>query len=326
MGLILINISSIKRTVFVGTPDFAVPTLELLAKSPYKPLLVITQPDKPQGRKLRLISPPVKEVAQKLGIETLQPEKIREEEIFRRLQDIEPDIVVTVAYGGFLPRRILQLPRLGCINLHPSLLPQYRGATPINHALFNGDPETGITITRMTVKMDSGPILQQVKVPVKDEDNYSSLSAKLADLGGKQVLQVLQKLEDGQIREVIQDDNEATYCYKLEKADLIIDWHDKAINIHNRVRGLAFEPGAVATFRDNQIKILETIVLEEKSDLAPGKVSSIIKNEGIVVNSQDKKIILTKVQPAGKRIMTGFEFNMGARIERGESFRSGFSD
>jgi len=322
----LTNISSINKTVFIGTPDFSVPTLLKLSETNYKPLLVITQPDKPQGRKLKLVPTPVKQTAEQLGIKVIQPEKIKEEDVIRKLIEINPDVIITVAYGGFLTKKILDLPSFGCLNIHPSLLPKYRGATPINHALFEGEKETGVTITKMTLKMDSGPILQQKIVTIEKEDNYSSLSAKLAEIGADELIDVLQKLEKHEIIAIPQNDEEATYCYKLQKDDLYLDWNEKATDIHNKIRGLAEEPGAMTTFRGNKMKILATKILQERADLLPGKVSAILKNEGIVVCCRDQKILLTKVQPAGKRIMSGFEYHIGARIEIGENFVSGIRD
>ena len=320
------GISTISKIVFVGTPDFAVPTLLKLSKSKYRPLLIITQPDRPQGRKLKIIPPPVKKSGEELGIEVMQPEQINDEDLFQRLTKLAPDIIITAAFGGFLRKRLLQLPRLGCLNLHPSLLPKYRGATPINYALFNGDRETGVTIYQMTRKMDSGPLLSQQKMIIEEKDNYIILSQKLAEQGAEEMLEVLQNLEKGQIISQPQNDEKATYCYKLTKEDLYLDWKEPARKIHNRVRGLADEPGAVTIFRNIQIKVLETEILQEEPDRKAGEVSAVLKNGGIVVCSSDRKILLTRVQSAGKRIMSGYEYHLGARIEIGESFSSGICD
>lgn len=322
----MIHFSPIRKILFIGTPEFAVPSLEKLATSDYKPLLVITQPAKPQGRKL-LPSPfPIKLAAQKLGIEVIEPESIRDDFVISKLEELEPDIIITVAYGGFLNKKILRLPEFGCLNVHPSLLPKYRGATPINHALFNGEKETGVTITKMTLKMDSGPILQQKRLTIEERDNYTTLSEKLAVIGAEQLINVIEQLENGQINPLEQENDQATYCYKLQKEDLIIHWSQEAVEVHNRVRGLAMEPGAVSFFRGKRIKILETEILEEESNTSPGTVTDIIKNRGIAVCCKGSRILLTKVQPAGKRIMTAYEYSIGARIERGEIFNSGISD
>jgi len=322
----LTPISLINKVIFLGTPDFAVPTLLKLSETKYKPVLVITQPDKPQGRKLRLTPSPVKKAARSLGIEVLEPENIKKDEVFELLRTIDPDVIITAAYGGFLNRRILNLPTCGCLNLHPSLLPLYRGATPINHALFNGDEKTGVTIAGMVLKMDSGPVYKQQVVPVSTDDNYSILSPKLARLGAEMVIEVLTLLENDNIEAIPQKEEDATYCYKLKKEDLFLNWAEPAQKIHNRVRGLADNPGAVSFFRGNKIKILETKLLEERADLPPGTVSELKKNEGIVINCWDDKILLTKVQPAGKRVMTAFEYSIGARIEKEENFISGDSN
>lgn len=320
------HISPITKLIFIGTPDFAVPTLKKLSETRFRPLLVITQPDRPQGRKLHLYPPPVKIMAEKSGIEVLQPDNIKEEGVIERLSDIQPDVIITVAYGGFLTKKILRIPKHGCLNLHPSLLPKYRGATPINQALFDGERVTGVSITKMVLKMDAGPILQQRTVPVREEDNYTTLAEKLSIIGADEILEVLEKLENGQISPTFQDEDKATYCYKLKKEDLILSWQDTSQNIHNQVRGLSEEPGAITTFRDKKIKILETKMLSEEADQPAGTVSSVRKNEGIVVCCRDKQILLTKVQPAGKRVMTAYEYSIGARIDIGENFTSGFSD
>jgi len=318
-------ISPIIRTIFIGTPDFAVPALQKLTDTRFRPELIITQPARPQGRRLKIVPSPVKQAAESSGFTVIEPESIKDPEVFKRLERLEPDIIITVAYGGFLPENILSLPPHGCINIHPSLLPEYRGATPINHALFDGKRYTGLTIAKMVTRMDSGPVLLQKEVPVRDEDNYTSLSERLANIGAELLIETLTKLERGEIKEEKQNESDATYCYKLKKEDMLLNWNTRAIDIHNRVRGLALEPGAITFFRGRRIKVMETELLDEPKNREPGVISDVIKKRGIVVSTRDKRIILTRVQPAGKRIMTAFEFNLGARIETGECFNSGIS-
>jgi len=322
---------NLRKIVFLGTPEFAVPTLELLANSRFNPFLVITQPDKPAGRKKKLTLPPVKIKSLELKIPVLQPEDINSEEIIDKLKKLQPDLIITVAYGGFLKKEIRHLPRLGCINLHPSLLPEYRGSAPINYTLFNGENETGNTIFKITAKMDAGPILFQSKTKVGETECFTELYRRLAKIGAKNVLKFLEKIEKENISDFKelpsyrkQDEKEATYSHKIEKNDLPIHWNEKAEKIRNRVRGLAVKPATITVFRDKKIKIIEVEVLAEKSSGKPGEIIEIRKNIGIVVSAADYHILLKKVQPAGKKIMDSFAFSLGARIKIGEKFSDGY--
>ena len=322
---------NLRKIVFLGTPEFAVPTLEHLANSKFKPFLVITQPDKPAGRKKKLMSPPVKIKALELKIPVLQPEDVNSEEIIKKLKKLQPDLIITVAYGGFLKKEIRHLSRLGCINLHPSLLPEYRGSAPINYTLFNDENETGNTIFKITAKMDAGPILFQSKTKVDETECYTELYRRLAKIGAKNVLEFLEKIEKEKISDFKelpsyrkQNEKEATYSYKIEKRDLPLHWNEKAKKIRNRVRGLAVKPAATAVFRDKKNKIIEVEILAEKSSGKPGEIIEIRKNIGIVVSTADYNILLKKVQPAGKKIMDSFAFSLGARIKIGEKFSDGY--
>lgn len=314
--------TQIKRVIFFGTPEFAVPSLQKLAKTRFKPVLVVTQPDKEQGRRLKIIPPPIKVVAEENGIETIQPESLKGDVILGLLSQYDPDIIITVAYGGILPKKILSLPRLGCINLHPSMLPKYRGATPMNQALFEGDTETGVTVFQMEANMDSGPILLQKEFLIEEHDNYTTLSDRLSNEGGELLLDALTLLEKGKITPIEQDHSKATYCYKLKKEDMIIDWSEKAKKTLGLIRGLSIQPGAMTYFRDGMIKILEAELIDRETNEQPGTIVHIEKNKegGIVVACGDKLLRIKKLQPAGKKIMGAFEYNLGARIKEGEKF------
>ncbi|MCB5230121.1 MAG: methionyl-tRNA formyltransferase [Candidatus Cloacimonas sp.] len=316
----LTTITPIKRVVYFGTPEFAVPPLERLINSKFKPLLVVTQPDRQQGRKLKLMPPPVKVLAQEHSIEVAQPESLKEPSIIAKLTELKPDIIVTAAYGGFLTKNILELPRLGCVNLHPSLLPKYRGATPINKALFEGDTITGNTIFKMTPRMDDGPILLQKKLHIDEKDNYTTLSDKLSLEGGDLLLELLERLEKSEITPVEQNDKEASYCYKINKSDTIIDWALDAKEIQRLVRGLALIPGAVTTFRERPLKIMEVEPVELDSGQPAGTIIEIEKTKdgGFIVACGKDSLKIKQVQAAGKRIMGSFEYNLGARLEIGE--------
>ena len=313
----------IEKIVFMGTPDFAVPTLNALAKTRYKPQLCITQPDRPKGRKRKLQPTPVKIASQKLSIPVIQPQDVNSLETINELLEIAPDIIITVAYGGYINKYLRLLPNFGCINLHPSLLPKYRGSAPINYTLFNGEKIIGNTIFKIVAKMDAGPIISQNKIKIEENDCYTSLYKKLSISGAEDIIQVLKNIEKNGLITEIQDHTKATLSYKLLKDDLLINWNDTAENIRNRVRGLAEIPGITASFREIRIKIIEVKILDSASKDIPGTILDVSKI-GIKISTADKDILLTKVQPAGKKIMTAYAFSLGARIETGEKFSNGF--
>ena len=308
----------------MGTPQFAVPTLELLSKTQYCPVLCITQPDKPKGRKQKLLPPEVKIKAVRLGIPVIQPQDVNEPDIIAKLANLKPDIVITVAYGSYLKKAIRKLPVYGCINLHPSLLPKYRGAAPINYALFNGDTRTGVTVFKIVAKMDAGPVISQKETEILGDECYTKLSTRLAQMGAEEILKALKKIEKNGLLTTPQDHKSATFTHKLQKKDLIIDWNQPAGRIRNKVRGLAEIPGAVASFRKSRIKIIELEILKTNSGSVPGTIINIIKNQGIVITSGDFDVLLKRVQPAGKKIMTSHAFSLGARIKPEEKFENGF--
>lgn len=304
----------------MGTPEFAIPALDLLVSKGKKPVLVITQPDKPQGRKRRLQSPPVKVCAQKHGIDVWQPENVNDQEILEQIELLKPDLIVTAAYGGYMGKKIRHIPSIAALNIHPSLLPKYRGASPVNASLFNGDDITGVSIFRLIARMDAGPVLYQSTYKIQDSDNYTSLLSALAIQGAEDLLKVIQQYETGTAKEVGQNEDEASSCSKLEKSDFMINWHSSAQQIRNKIRGLSEKPGAYIIFRANKIKIIRASVLDNKSELIPGTVIEIIKKQGIVISTATNDLLIEEVQPAGKKIMNAFDYNLGARINRGEKF------
>jgi methionyl-tRNA formyltransferase len=313
----------IEKIVFMGTPDFAVPSLKALAKTRFKPQLCITQPDRPKGRKRKLQSTPVKLAAQQLKIPVIQPEDVNSFETINKILEIAPDIIITAAYGGYLKKHLRLMPTFGCINLHPSLLPKYRGSSPINYALFNGDEITGNTIFKIVAKMDAGPIIFQNEIEITENDCYTSLYKKLSESGAGNIIQVLKDIEQNGLITNKQDHTKTTFSYKLLKNNLLINWNNTAEDIRNRVRGLAEIPGITASFRANRIKIIEVEILDAVSKKVPGSILEISK-KGIIVAAADKKILLKKVQPAGKNIMSSHAFSLGARIETKEKFENGF--
>ncbi|MFC1887488.1 methionyl-tRNA formyltransferase [Candidatus Cloacimonadota bacterium] len=310
------------RTIFLGTPQFAVPSLTFLAESQYKPLLVITQPDRPKGRKRKLQPPAVKMAAMELNFPVFQPEDVNDPESLIKIRELDPELIITVAYGGYIRKTLRMLPKYKCINLHPSLLPLYRGAAPINYALFNGDKSTGISIFQQTAKMDTGPVLWQREIAIDRKDNYTSLSARLAIEGAKDLIRVVENIEELYKNKQKQNESEATFSHKIEKQDTFIEWDYRAELILNRIRGLAEIPGAVAGFRNKRIKLIEAVLID--GDLGkPGTVHKVDKN-GIVIATKDIGLLIKKVQPEGKKIMTAQAFDLGARISRGEKFSNGF--
>ncbi len=313
----------IEKIVFMGTPDFAVPTLKALAETRFKPQLCITQPDRPKGRKRKLRPTPVKLTAQQLKIPIIQPENVNSLETINKILEIAPDIIITVAYGGYLNKFLRLLPNFGCINLHPSLLPKHRGSAPINYALFNGEKITGNTIFKIVAKMDAGPIISQNEIKIAEKDCYTSLYKKLSENGAQDIIKAIKDIERNGLVTQKQDHTKATFSHKLLKNNFLINWNDTAENIRNRVRGVAEIPGIAASFREKRIKIIEVEILETISKEAPGNIIDVSKN-GIIVASIDKNILLKKVQPAGKNIMTSHAFSLGARIETEEKFENGF--
>ena len=285
----------------MGTPEFGVPSLELMSESGYKPVLCISQPDRPKGRKKIMQPTPIKIKAEELGIKVAQPEDVNDSIFLEEFEKLNPDIIVTVAYGGYLKKKIRKIPKFGCINLHPSLLPLYRGSAPINYALFNNDTKTGITIFKIIAKMDAGPIILQSETEILPEDNFTSLSKKLSIQGAKDIIKVLQLSELGKLQYLKQDNDFATFSNKIFKKDMLIDWNKPASDIRNLIRGLAEYPAATATFRGKRIKIIEVELKEKISNLPSGTILEVKKNIGILVSGNKKDILIKKVQPAGKK-------------------------
>lgn len=305
--------------VFMGTPDFAVPILRKLVEANYSIALVVTQPDRPKGRKKVLTPPPVKEEAVKLGLPVFQPEKIKQEDALEKLEEIKPDLILTAAYGQILPVRLLELPRLGCVNVHASLLPKYRGAAPIHYAVMNGESETGVTLMYMEQGLDTGAMISKVSVPIEEEDNTGTLFEKLSLKGAELVIQTLPDLLAEQVQAEPQKDEEASYAPMLTREDERIDWHRSARQIFNQVRGLNPWPGAFTTWNNQVMKIWESRVHAETSEASsktPGTVLQVSADE-IIVQAGSGEIALTRIQPAGKKAMDVKDFVQGKSIERG---------
>lgn len=309
----------IERLVFIGSSAFAVPSLQrLLESKDHKPLMVITLAPQPQGRKLQTEHTPIGTYAQMQGIPFIYPDDINDEATIKRISDLDPDLLITVSYGAFIRRRLRQCAKYGAINLHPSLLPQLRGATPIQTALLKGMKETGISIFKLNSRMDAGSIYQQARFPISDEENYSALHDRLAIAGAEMLLEFVHNHNLDSDNPDPQDDTQATYCHKIDKSDLLINWSQTAAQVVNQIRAFSFEPGAYQFFRGKILKILQAKEMPDESQGFAGSVQQVIKNTGWSVNCSDRQVLITGVQPAGKVIMSAWAFHLGARINTGD--------
>ncbi len=297
------------KIIFAGSPTFALPTLRLLCESELRPSLVITMPDSKKGRGKKLSPTPVKLLAQQLKIEVITTDNINN--LLPMLQELKPDIIITVAYGGYLQAKIRKLPKYGCINLHPSLLPAYRGANPIKYPLLNGDKLTGYTIFKIIAKMDAGAIYYQQETKIEDTDDFASLQEKLAIDGAKGVVHTVHQILSDNTCTKEQDHALATYTHKTKKEDTYLSWHSTAQHISNFVRAYSPSPGAITLLDGQQIKIIACQVTSQKSTSTPGTVEQIHKNEGFTVSTQTCDILVTTVQPAGKKQMDAYAFTLG---------------
>jgi len=307
------------RIVFMGTPSFAVPSLRALIDEGYQVVAVVSQPDRPKGRKKLLTPPPVKEAALELGIPVLQPERMRNEEAIAALAAYEPDLIVTAAYGQILPKAVLDLPQHGCINVHGSLLPKYRGGAPIQRSIINGESETGVTIMYMAEGLDTGDMISSVSIPIEDEDNAGTIFEKLSLAGAKLLIETLPPLVRGELKAVPQDDNLATYAPNLTREDERIVWAKSAVSIFNQVRGLSPMAGAFTTLNGEVFKVWGCKPLSSTSAAAAGTIVS-ASADGIVVQTGEGQLLLTMIQPAGKRMMSVSDWIQGAREIIGSCF------
>lgn len=315
------------RTVFFGTPELAVPTLQAVAKA-HTVTAVVCQPDKPQGRSKKLVPPPVKVAAETLGIPVHQPSKLNDGRFERWLQEQAPEVCTVAAYGRMLKQPILDIPPKGWLNVHPSLLPRWRGASPIQTALLAGDTETGVSIMRIVLEMDAGDVLLQERVPINPEITHPELSAKLAEIGARLMVEGLDLLAKDQAVFTPQDPALVTHSRIITKEDGRIDWTKSAWDIHNQVRALQPWPIAYCQFRGQTFRILRTKVLdtgmENDGDLpesaweAPAGSIVAVRKNSLLVATGSGILELLAVQAPGKRVMNTGDFLRGHRIEAGE--------
>lgn len=297
------------KIVFMGTPDFAVNVLQGLIDNNYDVVGVVSQPDKEVGRKRILTPTPVKEVALKYNIPVFQPVKIRKE--FDDILALEPDMIVTCAYGQIIPKEILDYPKLGCINVHGSLLPKLRGGAPIHHAIMDGLEETGITIMYMDVSMDSGDIISQRSIPITDSDNVGILWDKLSLLGRDLLLDTLPSIIDGTNDRIKQDESLVTFGYNVKREEEHLDFNNTSRKIFNHIRGLNPWPSAYAVLDDQEMKIYDSEILDKDfSTKTCGEIVDVNK-EGIVVKTLDGSIVLKTIKPFGKKMMNAKDYVNG---------------
>lgn len=310
--------------MFMGTPEFAVPCLEMLVRDGYNVSAVVTQPDKQRGRGNKVSYCEVKECALSHNIGVLQPDKVKNNlEFIEKVKEIAPDVIVTCAYGKILPKTVLDIPRFGCINVHASLLPRYRGASPINKAIIDGEKETGVTTMYTDIGMDTGDILLARSVPIDDNMTAGELHDVLSRLGADVLKDTLVKLKNNELVRIPQDESKCSYAGMMDKYTGRIDWKCRSWVIHNLVRGTNPWPGAYTYYKDTKLKIWETTVVDVKKDLdAPGKIISVSK-EGIDVATQDGIVRILKLQAPSKKKMPVSEYILGNIIEEGEIFWQG---
>lgn len=297
------------RVVFMGSPDFALPSLSMLAKN-YQVVGVVTQPDRASGRGRELKAPPVKVLAQTLDIPILQPQKLREPESMQQLQAWQPDLIVVAAFGQILRKDILDLPRYGCINVHASLLPRWRGAAPINAAVLAGDEETGVTIMKMDVGLDTGPMLAKRPIRIKPDDTAGSLFEALSTLGADLLIETLPAYLDGKIPPQPQPEEGASYAPMLKKEDGRLDFSQPVVELERRIRAMNPWPGAWFEWDGNLLKVGRGVVGEGQSSMVGGRL---IFEGRPAVSCADGVLILEEVQPPGKKMMSGKAFLSGAR-------------
>lgn len=307
------------RTVFMGTPDFAIPTLRGLVDSGVKLVAVFTQPDRPKGRGNVLTPPPVKVLAESLSLPVHQPAKLRDPAAVEELRRLAPDLVVVVAYGQILPKSVLEIPRQGCINVHASLLPRYRGAAPINKAIMEGETVTGVTTMLMDVGLDTGPMLVKRSTPILSQETAGDLHDRLAMLGREAMEETLSRLCAGTLKPEPQDDAKSTYAPMLQKEDGRLDWRQSAAFLHNQVRGLDPWPGAYTHLGGELLKIARTAA--ENGSGEPGTVLA-ADADGVLVACGEGVLRIQELQLPGKRRLPAAEFLRGHPLLPGTPLES----
>lgn len=307
------------KIVFMGTPAFSVPILRMLVEEGYDVISVVTQPDRPVGRKKVLTPTPVKEEALRLGLPVYQPQKLKNPEELQVVLDLEPDLVVTAAFGQILPTEILETPKFGAINVHASLLPDYRGGAPIHQAIIDGKTETGVTIMYMVDRLDAGAIISQISVPIEKHDHTGSMFDKLSDAGTELLKETLPSILDGTNQRIPQDEAKVTFARNISREQERIDWNRSAEELYNQVRGLHPWPVAYTSFKEDTMKIWWTEIIDPATTGRPGEVVKLAE-DAIHVQTGKGILAITELQPAGKKRMTAKDYLTGPKIQVGDFF------
>ena len=308
------------RILFMGTPDYALFSLRALCEAGEQIVGVVTQPDKPKGRGYELCPPPVKVFAQERGLPVYQPETLRNGAFDEELKALAPDLIVVVAYGKILPQSVLDLPKYGCINVHGSLLPEYRGAAPMQRAIIDGKRETGVTTMQMAAGLDTGDMLVTVRVPIGENDNFEDIHDKLGAAGAEALIETLARLRAGTLTATVQDDALATYAAKIEKADCVLDFTKDAATLHNQIRGLSPFPLAFTRTPDGKmLKVPESRVCREKAHTG-ARCGEILSLDGVISVACGNGTVLElwRVLPEGKGRMSAADYIRGRKISVGD--------
>ncbi|TYQ15628.1 UNVERIFIED_CONTAM: methionyl-tRNA formyltransferase [Acetivibrio alkalicellulosi] len=306
------------KVVFMGTPEFALPSLKMLIEEGYDVIAVVTQPDKPAGRGKKIVMPPVKEYALKNDIAVLQPEKIKTKDFLETLTQIKPDLLVTAAYGKILSKELLEVPKYGCINVHGSLLPKLRGAAPVHWSIINGDKHTGITTMFTDEGLDTGDMLLKESIPISDDMTAGELHDNLADLGAKVLKNTLEQLKDGSLKRTPQSEDQATYAILINKEIGKINWSKSSHEVHNLIRGTNPWPGAFTFYEGCKMKVWKSEFVDDNShDYKPGTISKVDK-DGVLVFCKVGKVRIKEVQFDSCRKMCVEDYICGHKIDEGE--------
>ena len=306
------------KIVFMGTPDFAAGALKALIDAGHEITAVVTQPDKPKGRSKELIPSPVKVCAEKHNIPVLQPKRIKTAEAVRELKDYEADVYIVAAFGQILTQEILDIPHYGCLNIHASLLPKYRGASPIQHVIIDGEEKTGVTIMQMDAGIDTGDMLYKKEIPIENSDNYETLHDKLTVLGAEAVVEALELLVQGKIKPEKQKEELSCYAPLIDKAMGEIDFSLDALSIDRKIRGMTPWPSAFTSYRGKQLKIWRAEPdMEAVSDGKPGEILQVDKNR-VTVAAGEGALQIYELQLEGKKRLMAHDFLLGVKIQPGE--------